>query len=392
MTNNQIMIGRRTFLLSMSALAGMGAVTLAGGVQHWQQQTQANNDKARDFNVTGETPLRDRAAAKGLIYGAAGNYTLLSSDAKYASVFAQECGMLVPENELKWESLRPSPDQFDFTQGDWLAQFAATHKMPLRGHTLVWHEALPKWFKNTATPQNAQQLLIDHIKTVVGHYAGKMHSWDVVNEAIHLEDGRSDGLRKTPWLELLGPDYIELAFRTAAAADPEALLVYNENRLEVDDFQGRRTAVLKLLERLKSKGTPIHALGIQSHIGNRSWNDAQAKNLKNFLNEVSNLGLKILITEMDVIDQEMPSDIMVRDRRVASVYEDFLSIVLEEPAVVAVLTWGLSDRSTWLSTHKPRSDGNPVRPLPFDAQLNRKLAWNAIARAFAQAPRRNVNS
>ena len=299
----------------------------------------------------------------------------------------------MPENSLKWGTLRPTPNSFDFTQGDRLAEFAHAQKMLFRGHTLVWHQSLPGWFKDTVNHQNAEQVLIDHITRVAGHYAGKMHSWDVVNEAIKVSDGRSDGLRKTPWLEFLGPDYIDTAFRVAAIADPHALLVYNDNGLEADTSESlaKRTKVLELLKRLKSSGVPVHALGIQSHL-NESPTGFKAEKLRDFLTDVSSLGLKILVTEMDVTDQNLPLDISVRDSIVAGIYEDFLSIVLDEPAVIAVLTWGLSDRYTWLSDYALRQDGAPVRPLPLDAQLDRKLAWNAIARAFDQARIRQTST
>jgi endo-1,4-beta-xylanase len=214
-----------------------------------------------------------------------------------------------------------------------------------------------------------------------------MHSWDVVNEAIFLKDGRFDGLRNTPWLKFLGPDYIDIAFHAAAKADPQALLVYNDYGLESESSQAeaKRTAVLKLLERLKSKGTPVHAFGTQAHFGRPGFKQTT---LSTFLHNVADLGLKIMITEMDVADESMPTDVNVRDRIVAGVYEDYLSAVLDEPGVIAVLTWGLSDRYTWHSTYKPRKDGTPVRPLPLDTELRRKLAWNAIARAFDRAPMR----
>ena len=390
MPKNRVMIGRRAFLLGLGTMAGTGAFAIAGKVRHLNNQIQSLDDHNRDFTVVGEASLGARAAAKGLIYGAASQHKILSADANFASHFAQECGILVPEGELKWQFLRPSPDRFNFAPGDLMAKFAHTHGMLFRGHTLVWHKSLPKWFKDKVNSQNAEQILIDHIKTVAGHYAGKMHSWDVVNEAIQLSDNRSDGLRKSPWLKLLSPGYIDLAFRTAAEADPQALLVYNDNRLHSDDFEARRDAVLRLLERLKSNGTPVHALGMQGHMGRRSWNESQARNLRNFLRDVASLGLKILVTEMDVIDKGLPLDISVRDSIVAGVYEDYLSIVLDEPAVIAVLTWGLSDHYTWLSKFLPRKDGSPVRPLPLDSQLRHKLAWNAIARAFDRAPMREV--
>lgn len=141
-----------------------------------------------------------------------------------------------------------------------------------------------------------------------------------------------------------------------------------------------------MLERLKSSGVPIHALGIQSHLG-ASQTGFTGKKLKGFLRDVASLDLKILVTEMDITDEQL-LNVAVRDRSIATVYEDYLAVVLDEPATIAVLTWGISDRYTWLSNFAPRKDGTPVRPLPFDAQLERKLAWNAIARAFDKAPMR----
>jgi endo-1,4-beta-xylanase len=127
--------------------------------------------------------------------------------------------------------------------------------------------------------------------------------------------------------------------------------------------------------------------GIQAHLfSHKFYRQFDPKRLKTFIGEVADLGLKIMITELDVIDSKLPKDINIRDRMVAAVYEDYLSVVLEEPAVIAVMTWGLSDRYTWISKFAPREDDTPVRPLPLDNQLNRKLAWNAIARAFDSAP------
>jgi endo-1,4-beta-xylanase len=327
--------------------------------------------------------LKSQAAARGLIYGAAAGYSNLSQDTQFAKRFIQECSILVPENDLKWGTLRPTQDQFDFTQGDWLAKFAQQHGLLFRGHTLVWHPWLPNWLLETGNRQNAESLLVNHIETVVKHYQGQIHSWDVVNEAILPTDGRSNGLRNTPWLEWLGEDYIDLAFQVAAAADPEALLVYNDYDLDYDTpkQQTKRDAVLKLLERLKAKGTPIQALGIQAHLSANKTRFNPTK-LRNFLKEVANMGLKILITEMDVADNGLPVDEQKRDRKIAEVYNEYLMTVLDEPAVIAILTWGLSDRYTWLSDHRPRKDGAAVRPLPLDLDLKPKLAWQAMIEAF----------
>jgi endo-1,4-beta-xylanase len=382
---------RRTLIVS-----GLGAATGAGIAiaSHYKSQQQPpvsekrqhNHDTAR-FTVTGETSLRERAARQGLLYGAAASYQPLKTNPEFAQHFAQECAILVPSNELKWQILRPTLDQFDFRRSDWMAKFAQQHDMLFRGHTLVWYQALPQWFKEKVNRQNAQRILTDHIITVVKRYAGNIHSWDVVNEAIAPNDTNND-LRQTPWLRFLGADYIEMAFRIAANADPQALLVYNDNNLEYDNpkTEAKRNRVLKLLERLKSKKVPIHALGIQSHIG-ASSQGFNAKRFSNFLKEVASLDLKIFITEMDVLEKNL-LELENRDAIIAGVYQDYLSLVLEEPAVDTVITWGLSDRYTWAANFAPRQDGAPVRPLPLDAQFERKLAWNAIALAFDQAPPR----
>lgn len=394
MSKNKLLSRRRTLLLSLGILAA--TLGCSGKNKVFGQMSDDSNDLQdylqRSFTVTGKGSLKKRATAKGLIYGAESAYEALSTDKEFAAAIRRECNMLMNAG-LKWyigsKPLRPSPENFDFSAGDWIADFTKKYNLLLRGHTLVYHINLPPWFEETVNQHNAMQFLTKHVDTVAGHFAGRMHSWDVVNEAVEPGSGRDDGLQKTCWLEMLGPDYIEIAFRTAANADPKAMLAYNENALEYDTpYQdSKRTATLKLLERLKSRGTPVHALGIQAHMGAHEKN-FNPKKFRAFLQDVADLGLKIMITEMDVGDAELPKDINIRDRAVAATYEDFLSVVLDERAVIEIITFGLSDRYTWLSDFAPRKDGLPLRPLPLDNQMKRKLAWNAIARAFDKAPRR----
>jgi endo-1,4-beta-xylanase len=384
---------RRNFLLSLGSLAAISAGVISQGIDR-HQEIKALDNPQRDFTVSQGLSLKERAAKKGLIYGTTSTKKYLTSDPAYMAAIVKNCQMFVPEWEFKWTAgnalLRPGFDQFDFSDADWIANFAATHQLLLRGHTLVWHESLPKWFNETVNSGNSRQFLTQHIKTVVQRYSGKIHSWDVVNEAIQIKDGRDDGLRITPWLKYLGRNYIDLAFRLTSAADPQALLVYNDFGLDYDTpkDEAKRNAVLKLLTGLKSQGTPIHALGIQAHLSPGGKNKFNPEKLRQFLRDVASLGLKIMITEMDVKDKNLPVDIKVRDRIVAGVYEDYLATVLDETAVIAVITWGLSDRYSWLSEFEPRDDGAPVRTLPLDAQMRHKLAWNAIARAFDNAPQR----
>jgi endo-1,4-beta-xylanase len=346
-------------------------------------KTQIN--EKRTFKIDRKTPLKHRAKVRGLIYGAypQADRRSFEADRSIKPVFLREFNLIVAG--AYWDKIRPSATTFDFAEPDYFANFATENKLLLRGHPLIWHSAVPPWFKETLDRQNTKQIMTTHIQTVVKRYAGRMHSWDVVNEAVSLKDGRSDGLRKSPWLDFLGPDYIEMAFRIAARSDPKARLVYNETDLEYDE--AHQESVLKLLERLKAKGTPIYALGIQSHLwGNR--NDFNPQKFRQFIKNVSSLGLKIMITELDVVDRDLPMDIEVRDRIVAAAYEDYLNAVLAERSVVAVINWGFTDRYNWVSSFLPRKDGAPARPLPFNADLQPKLAWNAISRAIDRAPKR----
>jgi endo-1,4-beta-xylanase len=347
------------------------------------------NYKVRKFSVTGKKSLKDRARVKGILYGAfpQAERQVFASNPILQSSFIRECATIT--SGYYWTSTRPSPTTFNFADTDYFAEFAATNNLILRGHPLVWHEALPKWLPEVLSSENAEQILINHIETVVGRYAGRIHSWDVVNEAIDIGDKRSDGLRKTPWLQFLGIEYLDLAFRLTAKADPQAKLVYNDFGVEYDTPEdgAKRDALLNLLQRLKSNGTPIYALGLQSHLeGDKTSFNPQV--FKQFLQNVASLGLKIMITELDVTDNKLPLDSNKRDNIIAGAYEDFLSTALAEKSVISVTTWGLSDRHTWLSDKKPRDDRADVRPLPFDRDLQPKLAWKAIASAFDRAPKR----
>jgi len=369
-------LSRREFLIGTSA----AAVTAAF------QRTTARDVPLFSGTDTSQS-LGERATAKGILFGTALRGEALKNVA-YGDLVTRQCKIGVPEGALKWDMLRPSPDKYDFGAADYYYRFLNSHGMAYRGHTLVWEQALPSWFNNVVNAGNAKKMMLDHISTVVGHYAGKMHSWDVVNEAIEPQNGRSDGLKNTPWLQMLGPDYIEMAFRAAHEADPGARLIYNENWIEPDDrpTETKRQATLALITKLKQRGAPIHGLGIQSHLFAETFVGGPA--YARFLQTVADLGLEILVTEMDIRDQHLLETIEQRDQIVAQKYYDYLAFMLQQPAVKAVLTWGLSDRYTWISQQNPRPDGSPVRPLLYDEDLKPKLAWKAVAAAFDHAPAR----
>jgi endo-1,4-beta-xylanase len=335
--------------------------------------------------------LRARASANGILYGSAAAQGVLQSDAAYAAAVARECAILTPEAELKWGTLRPSATGFNFGPADWLLQFAQSNRMQMRGHTLVFWQSIPGWVTNTMNAGNAQEILQNHIATVCGHYAGKLHSWDVVNEAIDFSSGRPDGLRNSIWLQTLGPDYIAQAFQLARAADPHAILVYNDFGFEyaTSDQEQRRRALLALFNTLKGANVPIQALGLQTHLYAGMTAQFKPEVYQAFLKEVSDMGLKIFITEMDVQDKSLPADPSARDAQVANIYTQVLSAALANPAVTVVETWGLADKYSWLQKHAARPDGQEVRTLPLDDSLQAKSVYNAIGAALDKAPPRS---
>jgi endo-1,4-beta-xylanase len=324
-----------------------------------------------------DEPLRARAARRGVIYGAAtGNYQLRQPD--FAAAFAREAGMLVPEYELKRHIVEPAHGRYDFSGADSLLAFANAHGQSFRGHPLVWHKSNPPWLEDAVAGARDEKLLTKYIETVAGHYKGRVHSWDVVNEAIWPADGRADNLRRTFWLEALGPSYIDIAFHAARAADPAAMLVYNDWGCEGgepwnDNF---RAATLAFLESALARRVSIDALGLQGHL-KAFGPQVDQKKLRKFLEAVKAMGLRILVTEHDVDDHGGASDVALRDKAVADTSRRFLDIAREAGAI-AILTWGLSDRYIQAPYEHDTWSWN-TRMLPLDAAMRRKPMWQAIA-------------
>jgi endo-1,4-beta-xylanase len=375
----------------MRQAAGVTAVAAMPGLLG--RETLAGTPENRNQAITGAGSLKAHAAARGLLAGCAVNAALLREEEGFRTLLAEQCSIVVPENCLKWRILRPTADSYDFTDADNLIAFAEAHGMKVRGHNFVWHESIPAWFAGTVNKDNAQKLLVDHIHAVGGRYKGKIHSWDVVNEAIWVPDGRPDGLRSSsPWFQLLGPEYIDLAFRTAREADPAALLTYNEYGIENDSDENgkKRAAVLALLRRMKADKVPLDALGIQSHIKAVS-KDGFGKGLRELLDGAKALGLQVFVTELDVNDDAVETeDIAERDKTVAGVYRDYLTQVLQGREVKAVLTWGVSDKDSWLNKGKVRKlhPERLQRPLPFDPDYAPAPAFFAMRDCFDKTQKR----
>jgi endo-1,4-beta-xylanase len=338
----------------------------------------------------GTDPLKQLAQEKGLLFGSCLALKYCVQSAAYRQLFLAQCDIATPELHMKWNSLSSQPGVYDFAAADKLVAFCSSAHIKVRGHTLVWHDALPAWVTPKLTAGNGQAMMTDHIRAVAGHFAGKLYSWDVVNEILDPGSRRPDGLRVSPWLQSCGANYIEVAFRTTAAADPNAVLVWNETYLEVSNGFGRakRTAMLALIDGMLSRGVPIHGIGLEAHLRGDQAAVLGDGSYEEFLGELAGRGMKIFITELDVQDAMLPADVAARDRAVADIYSRFLTATLRQPAVRAIVTWGLADCFTWIAGYRPRKDGLPVRPLPFDENCQPKPAYYAIAQTLQAAPRR----
>jgi endo-1,4-beta-xylanase len=389
METSKVQLTRREFQIGALA-AGMAAA-----LPSWARADEAKH-------ISGADSLRAHAAARGLMYGIAVNPAQLDlqgviegrSGDGYTRLIREQANILVAENAMKWGGLRPSASVFDFTQADRLMRFASLTGQRVRGHNLCWHESIPSWLKNDANKDNARLLLTQHIETVAGRYRGRLHSWDVVNEAILGKDGRPDHLRKSLWVDTIGPEYIDLAFQTAARVDPQAKLTYNDYDIELDtpEHKEKRENVLALLRGMKARGVPLHALGVQSHI----LADPAQKytGLLEMIRACNQMGLEVFITEMDLNTAKVPGGDKEQDAAVAQTCRNYLGALLAEPNVTMAVTWGIDYAQSWLNRMKDdwatRPDGALMRCLPFDDDHQPLPAFFALRETFDAAPARKT--
>jgi endo-1,4-beta-xylanase len=302
---------------------------------------------------------------------------ILESAAMRALVL-DTCDAIVMAGGVFWNSLEARNGVLEYRRSEAVASFATQHGLVLRGHTLVWHAALPEWVIRGLTTTNCVDWVQQHVSEVVNHFRGRVQYWDVLNEIASTADGRPDDLRNSILARRCGSAFVDSALVAAHAADADAKLGYNENGLEDDSpaAESKRTAVLKLIRRLQSSGIPLHYLGVQGHLnGGQTYSD---EGVGRFLRAVEQLGVQLLITELDVDDRRFPADVGVRDKLVASTYRRFLEVVTANCSPVMVTTWGLSDKSSFPQVSAARPDHLLQRSLPFDDHLRAKPAWDVL--------------
>ncbi|MBU2669202.1 endo-1,4-beta-xylanase [Actinoplanes bogorensis] len=300
------------------------------------------------------TTLGASAAEKGRYFGTAvAAYKL--SDATYSGILNREFNSVTPENEMKWDATEPTQGQFSFTSADQIVARAKANGAKVRGHALAWHSQQPSWAQNLSGTA-LRNAMVNHVTQVATHYKGQIDSWDVVNEA--FADGGT-GARRDSNLQRTGNDWIEVAFRTARAADPAAKLCYND--YNTDGQNAKSNAVFAMVQDFKSRGVPIDCVGFQSHFNSASPvpSDYQA-NLQRF----ANLGVDVQITELDIEGSGTTQ---------ANSFGTVTRACLAVTRCNGITVWGIRDSDSW------RASGTP---LLFDGSGNKKAAYTAVLDAL----------
>jgi endo-1,4-beta-xylanase len=346
----------------MMLLSAIGLSTLAFGLA-------INHTAAQDL-----MRLRSLAAATNRSIGAAVQYVPLRDEQQYSQVLASEFSMLSPENALKMRNLRPAQDRFDFSQGDFIVNFAQANGMKVRANTLIWYKALPTWMENrTFTRDELMAIMREHITTVVSRYRGKVQSWDVVNEAVNSQ---GTGFRSSVYYNVLGPEYIEMAFRWAHEADPDALLFYNDYSGE--EINAKSDYIYNMVKSLVEKGVPIHGVGLQMHLIARIG--INTEELAANIQRIADLGLQVHITEMDVRIADYPGDEAQRLAVQADIYRQVMQVCADSPACTAFVTWGFTDKYSWIDERFGEDD-----PLLFDDNYQPKPAFYAVSQVLGES-------
>ena len=348
--------------------------------------------------------LNALAQARGMRFGSCFAWSPAGADAgsfvnpDYAALLERDCDILVPENEFKWQRLRPDAAKFDVTRFADMLDYAEAKGMAMRGHTLLWHKTqfFPKWLNQFDFGPNprakGEQLLTDHIRTLCRLYGDRVVSFDVVNETIDEKTGLQ---RETSLSKAFGDAdaMVDLAFHTAREYAPRAELVYNDYMSWEPGNEKHRAGVLRLLEGFRKRNVPVDALGVQSHIGVYSSDlrgsvARQEGEWRRFLDAVVAMGYKLLITEFDVNDKQLPSDVKIRDAAVAAYADAYLEIMFAYPQLRDVLVWGMCDKYSWLNGFSPRADRSYQRATPYDEKFRPKVLHRVLAGRFAAAAAR----
>ncbi|MDR2496054.1 MAG: endo-1,4-beta-xylanase [Tannerellaceae bacterium] len=343
--------------------------------------------------------LKDAIGGKFLIGTAMNTSQIMEKDTPAVQLIRKHFNGIVAENCMKSMYLQPREGEFYFDEADRLVAFGEKYGITVTGHTLIWHSQAPRWFFTDGGGKTvSREVLIErmrkHIHTVVGRYKGRVKGWDVVNEAV-LDDGR---LRESPFLRIIGPDYLRLAFEFAREADPEAELYYNDYSMAIPE---KRQGVLKMVQSLLDQGARIDAIGMQGHL---NMTFPSVDEFEASLLAFASLGVKVMITELDLsaLPEPQPQGGSDIGRRVAAdktlnPYVDGLTAEAEKAwstqllaffdlfrkhadKITRVTFWGVSDATSWKNNFPVF--GRTDYPLIFDRAHKEKPVVDMIIKLY----------
>jgi len=380
-------------------ILGLSLLALAGCAH----TPPALKDKSPNDSLVGVT-LKD-AFKDDFLIGAALNQAQSSgADTNAVALVRTQFNSISPENVLKWESIHPEPDRYDFAPADRYVEFGQSNGLFIVGHVLVWHSQTPEWvFRDSQSNYVDRATLLarmsNHIATVVGRYKGKIGGWDVVNEAV-TDKGK---FRDSPWYKIIGEDYIAKAFEFAHTADPQAELYYNDYSLE---NAPKRASAVALIKHLQAQGVPITGVGLQGHY-KMDW--PKPAQLDKTIAAFSALGLKVAVTELDINLLPSPTKSQAAEvsmnfalqarlnpytnglpdrmqQKLARRYADLFTVLVKNRDVVNRVTfWGVTDADSWLN-HWPVK-GRTAYPLLFDRHYQPKPALDAVLQTASPPPK-----
>ena len=313
--------------------------------------------------------LRNLAGDFLVGYASRSGFLNMSDSAVYQETARTEFNILTPENDMKWETIHPSQNSYNFGPAEQHVQFAQANNMAVHGHTLIWHSQNPGWLDNgNWTESQLIGVMNDHIDTVAGHFAGDVLVWDVVNEAFN-EDGT---YRSSVWYDTIGQEFIDLAFQRARAADPNAKLIYND--YNIGWLNSKSDAVYNMAVSMLNRGIPIDGVGFQMHL---TAGGVSASSLASNIQRFAALGLDVYITELDV---RIPANPSAQDlQNQANIYSTVTDVCLNQSACKALQVWGIPDKYSWVPDVFPGTGA----PLLFDDNYNAKPAYYAVQTALA---------
>ncbi len=316
-----------------------------------------------------------------ILFGAAVQARHLIVDRGFREAIERNCDSVTPEVECKWDFVESERGRLNLRPADQVVEFAQRAGKRVHGHALLWHKSLPPWAVEHMLSEGDWSIIRNFFAIIITRYGTGIMSWDVLNEPIGPE-GSSGDLRASPLMTAFGSDYLRRAFEDAREMAPWATLYLNEFGLVDGSMtaQSKRMATLRVLEGLKSRGVPVDGIGIQAHLGLPPAVSFDQETFARFLDEIDNLGLKIRISELDVLETDTSPSMETRDQRVADAVAALLDVATQSPALVSVTCWGLSDRYSWIPPESESAGLN--RGLPFDSDLRAKPMYAAIRKAI----------